>query len=126
MTRSPKAGKGAYSLERLAPKAGGSRSDILRSRHPQTINGEGFRHPQGRSEAEDGEAVDGFPTVDRLSVGSGEPAAAGVTLAEVFAMLEKRRLPSTGNRFADLARELDRQGAELERLTSKYRRIQRL
>ena len=74
--------------------------------------------------AEDGgEAKDGSESVDRLPVGSGEPAAAGITLAEVFAMLEKRRLPSTGNRFHDLARELDRQRAELERLASKYRRI---
>ena len=46
---------------------GGLNPDILRSRHPRKIKAGRFCHPKGRSEAEDGAAVDGFPRLDTLS-----------------------------------------------------------
>lgn len=46
-----------------------------------------------------------------------------LTVAEAMELGRARRIPSSGNRLMDLARELERQQAKLERLAAKYRRI---
>lgn len=122
MTRPPKAGKRSYSLERPAPEARGERSDILRSRHPQNINGEGFCHPQGHSEAEDGEAVDRFPTVDRLSFGSGEEQRDRRT-ARLLAMIGRKRRKWTLKRLIALRERLEQQGKDIAASKAKLDKI---
>lgn len=55
---------------------------------------------------------------------TGEPRPVRLlTVAEAMELGRARRIPSSGNRLMDLARELERQRAELERLAAKYRRM---
>lgn len=46
-----------------------------------------------------------------------------LTVAEAVELGWGLREPPTGNRLLDLARELERQGIELERPADKYRRM---
>lgn len=75
MTRPGQEGRKGIFLGRPGPEGRGfAQRTFLGADTPRTSRERRFCHPEGRSEAEDGAAVDGFPALDRLSVGSEKAA----------------------------------------------------
>ena len=132
MTRPPKAGLRSILWRDPRRRRGASAATFFGADTPRTstaaAEGKGAERGTGATRSatrEHGEEppLAGASTLIGFRSDAGEPARREVTLDEVFAFLEKRRPPSTGNRLHDLVRELERQQAELDRLEAKYRAL---